>query len=185
MGPDKPAALNHIGIWKKTYKSYVGDAEEEQREEEEEEQHYQSLNDKEYEHIYENLPSAFEVQTLIVEVNGKEVLRWRCGGRTKRRGRRGAALPESEWWRIRTYLRESTLSVWGTNAECGGKLKEVVPGEVHNENGFYESVYPESKLDERRRKQGFYELPPYREMSEEEEDDYDDNKDSDGDKEGC
>ena len=96
MGPDKPAALNHIGIWKKTYKSYVGDAEEEQREEEGEEQHYQSLNDKEYKHIYENLPSAFEVQTLSVEVNGKEVLRWRCGGRTKRRGRRGAALPESE-----------------------------------------------------------------------------------------
>ena len=96
MGPDKPAALNHIGIWKKTYKSYVGDAEEEQREEEGEEQHYQSLNDKEYEHIYENLPSAFEVQTLSVEVNGKEVLRWRCGRRTKRRGRRGAALPESE-----------------------------------------------------------------------------------------
>ena len=84
MGPDKPAALNHIGIWKKTYKSYVGDAEEEQREEEGEEQQH------------ENLPSAFEVQTLIVEVNGKEVLRWRCGGRTKRRGRRGAALPESE-----------------------------------------------------------------------------------------
>ena len=25
----------------------------------------------------------------------------------------------------------------------------MVPGEVHNENGFYESVYPESKLDER------------------------------------
>ena len=61
----------------------------------------------------------------------------------------------------------------------------MVPGEVHNENGFYESVHPESKLDERRRKQGFYELPPYREMSEEEEDDYDDNEDSDGDKEGC
>ena len=42
---------------------------EEQREEEGEEQHYQSLNDEEYEHICQNLPSASEVQTLSVEVN--------------------------------------------------------------------------------------------------------------------
>ena len=57
-------------VWRWTEKrSYVGDAGEEQREEEGEEQHYQSLNDEEYEHICENLPSASEVQTLSVEVN--------------------------------------------------------------------------------------------------------------------
>ena len=57
-------------MWRLTEKrSYVGDAGEEQREEEGEEQHYQSLNDEEYEHICENLPSASEVQTLSVEVN--------------------------------------------------------------------------------------------------------------------
>nr|XP_058967991.1 uncharacterized protein LOC131794494 [Pocillopora verrucosa] len=126
MGPDK--ALNSIGIWNEAYESYVGDEEEEEGIE----RHYQSLDDEEYEHIYENLPSAFEVQTLSVEVNGKE----------------------------------------------------VVPGEVHSENAFYESVYPESKLEEKRRKQGFFELPRYRELSEEEDDDYDDNEDNGSDNEG-
>lgn len=126
MGPDK--ALNSIGIWNEAYESYVGDEEEEEGIE----RHYQSLDDEEYEHIYENLPSAYEVQTLSVEVNGKE----------------------------------------------------VVPGEVHSENAFYESVYQESKLEEKRRKQGFFELPRYRELSEEEDDDYDDNEDNGSDNEG-
>lgn len=55
MGFDK--VLNSIGIWNEVYEFYVRDEEEEEGIE----WYYQSLDDEEYEYIYENLFLVFEV----------------------------------------------------------------------------------------------------------------------------